>query len=63
MIDALKELNNMLQHHDWYYQMSDDSRAYNKGRCEWQAIEQQVRDLAVQGYELEAKALVDLYSK
>lgn len=35
---SLNDFYDMLEKHDWYYEFSDDHRAWKKGRLEYQKI-------------------------
>lgn len=35
---CFQNLENLLKNHDWYYEMSDDFRAWSVGKSEWRAI-------------------------
>ena len=39
-----KKLQEMLKHHDWYYNYSDDFSWYSKGRDELEAIHKIIRN-------------------
>ena len=39
-----KKLKEMLKHHDWYYNYSDDFSWYSKGRDELDAIHEIIRN-------------------
>ena len=58
----LKQLQDALAAHDWFYQYSDDFAAYTKGRSSIQRIKSYINTLKEKGYENEAKALYNKYS-
>jgi hypothetical protein len=49
------DLESKLKSHDWYYMMSDDSRAYDKGKASLGEIEKMVKELGREGLELYTK--------
>ncbi len=54
-----KDFIDLLKKHDWYYQYSDDSRVYNKGKKERDYIERivQIHPEFVELYHLYGKTL------
>ena len=46
------ELIEALRTHDWYYRMSDDSRAYRRGQDKWDRIQFLADQLGDEGQEL-----------
>ena len=53
----LDTLESKLKSHDWWYMMSDDSRAYDKGSQQNQEIKSLIKDLEKIGYGEDAKKL------
>ena len=53
-MDTRDELIEALRTHDWYYRMSDDSRAYRRGQDQWERI-QSLASQVDDGQELIAK--------
>ncbi len=62
MTPELKNLESMLQQHDWYYEMSDDQTAWRAGKAQEAKIKNTMNDLAAQGYDREAQQLYALYN-
>lgn len=58
IVDHLKEL---CATHDWYFQMADDSRAYEAGLVVADEINYLKSVLVARGYEKQAKSLIDHY--
>ena len=58
----LKQLQDALATHDWFYQYSDDFAVYKKGRSSLQRIKSYINILKQKGFENEAKALYDKYA-
>ena len=63
MNDKLKQLEDLLQVHDWYYAMSDDNYYYKLGRKQYEKIWKLMDELKDGGYFTEAENLYDKYSK
>ena len=59
----LSTYENKLRTHDWYYMMSDDSRAYNRGSAEKDVLISIKKELEGRGLADEAKALLSQYEK
>ena len=53
----LDTLESKLKSHDWWYMMSDDSRAYDKGSQQNREIKSLIKDLEKIGYGEDAKKL------
>jgi hypothetical protein len=58
----LDDLETKLKNHDWFYMMSDDSRAYTKGSLEQQSIRNIMKSLEDMGYGEDAKSLFNQYA-
>lgn len=58
----LSEFEDMLSSHDWFYNYSDDHRAYQKGNDESKAIRRAYEELAKEGFEVEARELFNTIS-
>ena len=56
---TLEEFAKLLNGHDWFYNYSDNSTYYNRGRMQSKAIDAAFANLKAQGLEQEAK---DLYN-
>jgi hypothetical protein len=63
MNDKLQRLEELLQTHDWYYNMSDDHRYYLQGRRQYNEIWNLMTELKDNGYFTEAENLYDKYKK
>lgn len=63
MNDKLKRLEELLQTHDWYYNMSDDHKYYLQGRKQYNEIWRLMGELKDNGYFTEAENLYDTYKK
>jgi hypothetical protein len=64
--DDLKvKLADMLKHHDWWYQMSDDSRWYDSGKASEKAIIDLIKQIGNEGVDMynAAKPQDDYYHK
>lgn len=61
--DSLSDLESKLKDHDWYYMMSDDSRAYDKGNSEEKAIKKMVKELGEEGLKLYTTYFLKYYPK
>ena len=59
MLDTLESL---LKNHDWWYMMSDDDRAYQRGLSQQNQIRSIMDSLKSIGYEDEAKELYNQYA-
>ena len=59
--DLLDSYEAMLRKHDWYYDYSDDHRAYRKGDDEYQQIRATHAKLIELGLEASAVALFRQY--
>jgi len=56
----LKDFEEMLKSHDWYYMMSDDLSVEKEGKANWE----QIKEMAIElGGTPEAKELWGKYSK
>ena len=62
MNNKLKELEELLQTHDWYYAMSDDNYYYKQGRQQFEKIWELMDELKEDGYFTEVENLYDTYS-
>ena len=62
MNNKLKELEELLQTHDWYYAMSDDNYYYLLGRQQFEKIWELMDELKDNGYFTEVENLYDTYS-
>ena len=62
MNNKLKELEELLQTHDWYYAMSDDNYYYQQGRQQFEKIWELMDELKNNGYFTEVENLYDTYS-
>jgi hypothetical protein len=51
-VQKLKTLETLLKGHDWWYSMSDDSRAYKKGSSEQDAIRKLVDEIGSEGMKM-----------
>jgi len=63
MKEELKQLEDLLQVHDWYYAMSDDNHYYKKGRRQFEQIWKLIDELKDNGYFTESENLYDKYKK
>jgi hypothetical protein len=54
---TLEKLETMLNSHDWFYDFSDDHRAWERGRSQRVEIEEAIATLTVQGFRKEAVSL------
>lgn len=59
---TMNTLIDLLQKHDWYYMMSDDSRAYNSGRNEEREINGLMKNLENLGFGDDAKSIYNEYA-
>jgi hypothetical protein len=59
---ALDQLESRLKSHDWWYMMSDDNRAYQRGDSEQNVIRSIMKDLEGLGYGKDAKSLYNQYA-
>jgi hypothetical protein len=55
----LLQLKTLLQHHDWYYQYSDDHKAWDKGKNQADEIRRQMDICCGLGLSNEANALYE----
>ena len=62
MNNKLKQLEELLQTHDWYYAMSDDNYYYKQGRQQFEKIWELMDELKNNGYFTEVENLYDTYS-
>ena len=62
MSNKLKELEELLETHDWYYAMSDDNYYYLKGRKQYEKIWELMDELKNNGYSTEVENLYDTHS-
>tara|TARA_R100000773_G_scaffold5835_1_gene6209 strand:+ start:159 stop:374 length:216 start_codon:yes stop_codon:yes gene_type:complete len=62
MNKKLKQLEELLQTHDWYYAMSDDNYYYKQGRQQFEKIWELMDELKDNGYFTEVENLYDTYS-
>jgi len=60
IVDHLKKL---CAGHDWYFQMADDSRAYEAGLVVADEINYVRNVLVARGYEKQAESLIERYRK
>lgn len=51
-MDKLKELENLLQNHDWQFAWSDNHSVYMSGEREWKAIQELIQELGQEGKDL-----------
>ena len=58
--DLLSQLESALKSHDWYYRMSDDNRAYQKGDQEELELKKTAKQLVDMGY---GKDAADIYNQ
>jgi len=58
--DLLSQLESALKSHDWYYRMSDDDRAYQKGTQEESELKKIAKQLVDMGY---GKDAADIYNQ
>lgn len=56
-------LEEMLEHHDWQYEFSDDNRYYNRGRDQRRAFEKEIKELSTLGFEKECEELYKKYKR
>ena len=63
MNNKLQRLEELLQTHDWYYNMSDDHKYYLQGRKQYNEIWRLMGELKDNGYFTEAENLYDKYKK
>lgn len=63
MNNKLKQLEELLQSHDWYYAMSDDNSYYTRGRTQFEKIWELMDELKEGGYFTESENLYDKYKK
>jgi hypothetical protein len=61
-VEVLKELETMLVDHDWFYSMSDDHRAFIKGRDESYAIQDKMNSCKKEGLVNESSKLYHKYA-
>lgn len=61
-METLKEFEDMLKFHDWYYMYSDHYGTWNKGKNSRQGIRLKMKELETQGLGEEAKELFDTYN-
>jgi hypothetical protein len=59
---ALDQLESRLKSHDWWYMMSDDNRAYQRGSYQQDEIRSIMKDLKGLGYGKDAKSLYNQYA-
>ena len=59
---ALDQLESRLKSHDWWYMMSDDNRAYQRGSYQQDEIRSIMKDLEGLGYGKDAKSLYNQYA-
>ena len=60
--NLLDDFESKLKSHDWYYMMSDDSRAYSKGSDEESELKKIAKQLADMGYDKDAANLYNQYN-
>jgi hypothetical protein len=60
--NLMDDLEQRLKTHDWFYMMSDDSRAYNNGSAEQSEIRKLIKGLEAIGYGEDAKKLYNTYA-
>lgn len=58
----LEYLENILSKHDWFYDYSDDHRAWSKGRDQADEIRRQVDICCGLGLSAEAQELINTYN-
>jgi hypothetical protein len=59
---TMNTLIDLLQKHDWYYMMSDDPRAYNRGLNEKREINGLMKNLENLGFSDDAKSIYNEYA-
>jgi hypothetical protein len=59
---TMNTLIDLLQKHDWYYMMSDDSRAYDRGRNKEREIIGLMKNLENLGFSDDAKSIYNEYA-
>lgn len=62
-LDILSHLKQLCATHDWYFQMADDSRAYERGLVHADEINYVRNVLVARGFEKQAESLIDRYRK
>ena len=60
--NLLDDFESKLKSHDWYYMMSDDSRAYSKGSAEESELKKIAKQLASMGYGDDAAKVYDQFN-
>jgi hypothetical protein len=60
--NLLDELESLLKSHDWYYEMSDDSRVYREGQMKERTIKSKMKHLSSIGFGDDAQALYNEYN-
>ena len=60
--NLLDDFESKLKSHDWYYMMSDDSRAYSKGSSEESELKKIAKQLASMGYGDDAAKVYDQFN-
>jgi hypothetical protein len=58
---TLEKLEKLLQHHDWYYNYSDDYGVWHRGQETADDIARLIKQATAEGCGDEAKALRDKY--
>lgn len=59
----LKDFEQILALHDWFYQYSDDYSVYSRGRRQQQSIESMHRSLRMMGLGEQADQLYNKYAR
>jgi hypothetical protein len=62
-MSTLSEFEEMLKTHDWFFDYSDDHRAWEKGRKEAFAIRVARTNLETEGFGVDADALFEKYNQ
>ena len=61
--NLLDNLELALKNHDWYYEMSDDPRIYDKGQSQISNIKSMIKQLNSMGYGDDANSLFNQYKQ
>jgi hypothetical protein len=48
----MKELEELLKSHDWYFEYSDDHKVWRRGKNQLNAIRRKVKDVGSKGLEM-----------
>jgi hypothetical protein len=62
-MEDLQQLEQLLKAHDWYYQRSEDPRAYRRGSEQRQAIFEKIKELHNGNLGVEADELYNKYRR